>query len=274
MVPFLGEHLLHIVPALIVLTGIGWALYVWVAEPPRGDGERERWLSARERRRAERRDGDVDPRVARRGLIALVPLIAAAATGGVVYGIELARSSPGAGIAWIHAGVATLATLLVAMKLAEVGRRRIRSGLRPGIIGQTLASLALAALMPPLLVTGVILLVDPSAGSFSAYAHLIASGWWTLLLAVHLRRYLARALSTRYAAQDMNNLRTASPSLHAAFGPKGPNRQTLGAGGLAGEAGPGSTSQRPAPGLRPGRTTERPQVAATGRRHSSPRVAR
>ncbi len=268
MVPFLGEHLLHIVPGLIVLTGIGWALYVWVAEPPRGDGERERWLSARERRRAERRDGDVDPRIARRGLIALIPLIAAAATGGVVYGIELAGSSPGAGIAWIHAGVATLATLLVAMKLAEVGMRRIRSGLRPGIVAQTLASLALAALMPPLLITGVILLVDPSAGSFSAYAHLIASGWWTLLLAAHLRRYLARAL------RDVNNLRTASPSLHAAFGPKGPNRQTLGAGGLAGEAGPGLTSQRPAPGLRPGRTTERPQVAATGRRHSSPRLAR
>jgi hypothetical protein len=40
----------------------------------------------------------------------------------------------------------------------------------------------------------VVLLVVPSDASFSAYAHLVAAAWWTILVLWHLWRYLARAV--------------------------------------------------------------------------------
>lgn len=46
----------------------------------------------------------------------------------------------------------------------------------------------------PLLASGAALLVDPSDGSFAAYAHLIVSVWWTVLLIWHLRRYMVSSL--------------------------------------------------------------------------------
>jgi hypothetical protein len=244
------EHLPHILPGLLVLGGVCWAAYIWVAEPPRGASERERWLGERAERRERRRFGRVDPGVARRGLLALLPLLAAAATGAVVYGLDLGGTEAPAGVIWVHAGIATLATLLAAVKVREVGWRRIRAGLRPGALAGTLASLGMAALLPPLLVTGIVELVAPSDGSFSHWAHLIASAWWTVLLTFHLARYLARAMR---AVNEKN---------------------PVGAGGLAGGAHPGSTPQRPAPGLRPGRTAARSQASATGRRRSTPQTAR
>jgi hypothetical protein len=140
--------------------------------------------------------------VALRGLPALGPLAAALATGAVIYGIDLAGDRPGAGLAWTHAGIATLATLLVAYKLVEVGVRRIREGLRPGVVLETSLSLLLAALFAPLLITGVLLLIAPSSASFAAYAHLVASVWWTVLLLAHLARYLRRSLRIAWGASE------------------------------------------------------------------------
>jgi hypothetical protein len=55
-------------------------------------------------------------------------------------------------------------------------------------------SLVLALVNLPLLATGVILLVAPSTGSASAYGHLVASVWWSILFGAHLLRYLGRSL--------------------------------------------------------------------------------
>jgi hypothetical protein len=186
-------HLPHIVPAMLVFIGIGWAYYRSLIEPPPGTPDRDRWFAELDERRRERRRRPVNGGVARRALLALGPLLAAVGTGAVIYGIDLAGDRPSASVAWLHAGISTLACLLIAYKLAEVGAKRIRDGLRPGLALETAMSLLLAVLLIPLLLTGIALLVAPSSGSFAAYAHLIAAAWWTVLLGVHLSRYLRRS---------------------------------------------------------------------------------
>jgi hypothetical protein len=64
----------------------------------------------------------------------------------------------------------------------------------------------------PLALTGAWLLARPSGRSFGDYAHLILSVWWTVILQVHLFRYLGRALSAslRPAASPASTARTGS----------------------------------------------------------------
>ncbi len=188
-------HLPHLAPVLVAFVAVAWGFYRNFTQPPPGHQDPDGWLAERDTRMRERRARKLREAVARRGLFALGPLAAALATGAVIYGIDIAGDRPGAALAWTHAGVATLATLLVAYKLAEVGLGRIRDGLRPGVVLETSLSVLLLALFPPLLITGVVLLFSPSSASFSAYAHLVASAWWTVLLVAHLARYLRGSLS-------------------------------------------------------------------------------
>lgn len=131
--------------------------------------------------------------VAIRGLVALGPLLAALGSGAALYGLALVGTRAPGGIAWSHAGVSMLALVLVGYKLR---------GLRPGAIRRAwstgglahLASVILAAVSVPLLLSGIVLLLAPSNGSFAAYAHLVAGAWWTGLLLWHLRRYIGPAL--------------------------------------------------------------------------------
>ena len=182
--PFV-QHLPHL--AFVV---VGVIAYFWVGFRHRGEGSHETRAVA---------SGGVAPRrvvgrgVARRGLAALAPLIGAVATGAVLYGLDVGRDHAGAAAIWSHVGFSILAMLLVGYKLRALGGVRLRLA----ITGQRLAdmlSLVLGALLVPLLITGVALLIAPSAGSFMAYLHLVAAAWWTAMLVWHLWRYMAPAV--------------------------------------------------------------------------------
>jgi hypothetical protein len=135
----------------------------------------------------------VRPSVARRGLLALGPLLATVATGAILYGIDVARDTPPGAVIWVHSGISALALLLVVYKVADLGMARIRRAFSRQHLHE-LVSIVLAALSVPLLVTGVALLVSPRTGSVMAYLHLISSAWWTGLMVWHLRRYLVASL--------------------------------------------------------------------------------
>ncbi|MCA1682943.1 MAG: hypothetical protein LC685_02970 [Actinobacteria bacterium] len=134
--------------------------------------------------------------VALRGLAALGPLIGALGTGLVLYALNLSDGHAGPAAIWIHVGISLLALLLVVYKVSEIGAARLRAGITRDRALRSGGSIILLALWVPLLVSGVALVIAPSAASFTAYAHLIASVWWTGLLLWHLRRYLARAART------------------------------------------------------------------------------
>ena len=180
----LVQHLPH-----LAFVGVGVIAYFWVGFRHRGDGSDETRAVA---------SGGVGARhvrrgVARRGLVALAPLLGAVATGAVLYGLDVGRDHAGAGVVWTHVGFSILAMLLVGYKLKALGGARLRLA----ITGQRLAdllSLVLGALLAPLLITGVALLIEPSTGSFTAYLHLVAAAWWTAMLVWHLWRYMAPAM--------------------------------------------------------------------------------
>lgn len=152
----------------------------------------------------------ISRRLARRAGLALGPLLAALATGAVLYGTDVGGVAAPSALILVHAGISTLALVLVVYKLADLGR----AGLRRALTGPALASAALGAASVPLLVTGIALIVAPGRGSFAAYAHLIASAWWTGLLLWHLRRYLGpslRALRAQRAPSPRTADRPPSP---------------------------------------------------------------
>lgn len=135
---------------------------------------------------------------ARRGLLALGPLLATVATGALLYGLDVAGSSVPGAVIWVHAGISTLAALLVIYKVADLGWARIGRALRRARLHE-LVSIVLALLGLPLAVSGIVLLLDRSTGSFMAYLHLISSAWWTGLMVWHLRRYLRASLRTAFS---------------------------------------------------------------------------
>lgn len=131
--------------------------------------------------------------VARRGLLALGPLLGAVATGAILYGLDVGGSSVPGAVIWVHAGISALAALLVVYKVADMGLPRIRRAFTRARLHE-LVSVVLALLAVPLGVTGIALLLAPSTGSTMAYLHLISSAWWTALLVWHLRRYVRPSL--------------------------------------------------------------------------------
>jgi hypothetical protein len=126
-------------------------------------------------------------------LLALGPLLAALATGAVLYGMNLGGGAVPGAVIWGHTGVSVLALLLVGYKLASMRGKRILRGLSLRRFSEVL-SLVLAVLSVPIVISGVDLLLAPSSGSFAAYSHLVASAWWTGLLLWHLRRYVGASL--------------------------------------------------------------------------------
>jgi hypothetical protein len=190
------RHLPHIVP-----TVAGFAVVVWLwaagrrarAREAGGGGYAGAGAAAASRARP-RPDAPVRLEAARRGVLLLGPILAALATGVVIYGIDLGAGRPGRGLAWLHSGLGTLVLLLALYKLADADPQRLRAGWRLGRALEAGGSVLLAVLLVPLLVTGVALLAAPSDASFAAYAHLVAGAWWTVLVLWHLWRYLARAV--------------------------------------------------------------------------------
>ena len=180
----LVQHLPH-----LVFVAVGVVAYFWVGFRHRGEGSGETRAIA-SGGAAPRRVG---PGVARRGLVALAPLLGAVATGAVLYGLDVGRDHAGAGVIWTHVGFSILAALLVAYKLKALGGVRLRLAITRRRLADLL-SLVLGALLVPLLVTGIVLLIAPSTGSFMAYLHLVAAAWWTAMLVWHLWRYMAPAV--------------------------------------------------------------------------------
>jgi hypothetical protein len=138
--------------------------------------------------------------VARRGLMALGPLLGTVATGAILYGLDVGGDSVPGAVIWVHAGISTLAALLVVYKVSDLGVARIRRAFSRARLHE-LASVVLALLAVPLAVTGVALLLAPSTGSTMAYLHLISSAWWTGLMVWHLRRYLRASLRSALSAR-------------------------------------------------------------------------
>ena len=138
---------------------------------------------------------------ARRAMLALGPLLGTVATGALLYGLDVAGTSVPGAVIWVHAGISTLAGLLVGYKVADLGWARIGRAFRRARLHE-LVSIVLGLLGLPLAVSGVALLLDPSTGSFMAYLHLISSAWWTVLMVWHLRRYLRPSLRAAFSGRQ------------------------------------------------------------------------
>ncbi|MBV9606721.1 MAG: hypothetical protein JO027_16520 [Solirubrobacterales bacterium] len=184
---------------------IGVAVFLWTAYRP--DREKSPAAEAYAIPSADPGPASVRRSVARRGLLALGPLLGTVATGAILYGLDIGNTPVPGAVIWVHAGISTLAALLVVYKVADLGVARIRRAFSRARMHE-LVSVVLALLSVPLAVTGIALLLAPSTGSTMAYLHLISSAWWTGLMLWHLRRYLR-------------------PSLRAALGSRSKNRADL-----------------------------------------------
>jgi hypothetical protein len=196
MSKLLAQHWPH-----LIFVGIGVIAFLWTAYRPERTADHRR-EPIRVEESGPHAPANVKRSVARRGLLALGPLLGAMATGATLYGLDVGGASgdsiPGA-VIWVHAGISTLALLLVVYKVANLAPNlhtlpvRIRRAFSRQRVPE-LVSLVLGVVSVPLAVTGVALLFAPSTRSFFAYTHLVSSAWWTGLLVWHLRRYLGPSL--------------------------------------------------------------------------------
>ncbi len=183
----LSEHWPHLI---FVLAGV--IAFLWTAYRP-DRSEIDHRPPAAPVPLAEPAPSTVRRSVARRGVMALGPLVGAVATGAVLYGFSI-KGSPAPGtVIWTHSGISLLALLLVIYKVSDLGVDRIRRALTRQRLPEVI-SIILGVLSVPLLVTGVGLVLAPGTSSFLAYSHLISSAWWTGLMLWHLRRYLGPSL--------------------------------------------------------------------------------
>jgi hypothetical protein len=190
---FIVLHIPHIVPVLVAFAFLGRLALVVADQPPvhLDEAAVDDWRIARAERARARRVRRATSRI---GLLALVPLLAATASGLVLYTFALNDDRPSALFSWSHSIISVIALALVGWKLQEGGLERLRRGLDLRRALTDGASLVLAALGLPLLVTGVWLLAEPSDSSFSSNVHLVASVWWMILFGAHLFRYLSRSI--------------------------------------------------------------------------------
>jgi hypothetical protein len=192
-VRFVVLHIPHIIPVVIAFAFLARLGVILGDQPPAELSEQElaAWHSARDERLYARR---VRASTSRLGLWSLLPLGVAFATGLWLYTEALRDEEPGAALAWIHAIFSFAGLFLISLKLLDLGRARMARGLQPRRALTDGVSLVLAVVNLPLLLTGIVLLVAPSTGSASAYGHLVAGVWWSVLFGAHLLRYLTRAL--------------------------------------------------------------------------------
>lgn len=184
----------------LIFVGFGVIAFVWTAYRPERKGEPRTVADLAPAHPAPAASA-VKRSVARRGVLALGPLAGAVATGGVLYGIDLGGGRLPGAVIWVHAGISTLALLLVVYKVADLGWARIRRAFTRDRLSD-LVSVGLAAVSVPVAVTGVPLLIGAHTGSFFTYTHLISSAWWTGLLVWHLRRYLGASLRAVFKGSE------------------------------------------------------------------------
>jgi hypothetical protein len=200
-VNFVLTHLPHILPALLGFAFLAkFGAYAAKLPPAHlSDEELVVWRAEQARRQAARRPRPVSRAVARLGTAALPLLLAGAGTGLAIYTVDLRGDRPSQAMAVAHAATSAAGLLLVAAKIVRLPAGGLRRGLATRGVLREGSSLLLLAISVPLLATGLLLLVRPSSSSFTAYLHLVASVWWTLLIQWHLYRYLSRALRTTLA---------------------------------------------------------------------------
>jgi hypothetical protein len=194
---FVLLHIPHIIPAFVAMGFLGRFAAVMADQPPAefSDAQIDEWRRVRiERARARR----VRLTSARLGLLSLPLLIMAITTGLWLYTVALRDDRPSSLAIWLHVVSSVLALALVTYKVAETGRARLARGLDPSRFFTDGLSLLMAALVVPLLATGVALLFFPGSSSATAYAHLVGSAWWMTLFGVHLMRYLGRSLDAAF----------------------------------------------------------------------------
>ncbi len=194
---WVAVHLPHLVPPLIAFFFLGRMALWAAAQPPSHytDEEVATWNSARAAERA-RLSQPVRRRTARFGLVALGPLALSFLTGLWIYTLSL-RSDPSPDwLIWAHVATGTVGLVVVTIKSAELGWRRIVDRLQARRPQDAIASLTMLTMGLPILLTGVLMLFRPSGGSFNLvdYVHIIVGVWWVLILQWHLFRYLGRAL--------------------------------------------------------------------------------
>jgi hypothetical protein len=201
----LVEHAPHLAFVVVGVVAFFWTAYRKPrARPDRANAPRRQPAAnhlARATVAGQEREGTaskaapapVRRSVARRGLLALGPLLGALGTGAILYGVNVWGRPVPAAVIWAHVGISVLALLLVGYKLADLGASRLRRAVIRQQMPQLLSAI-LGALSIPLLVSGIDLLLAPGTASFAAYSHLIASAWWTGLLLWHLRRYVGPSL--------------------------------------------------------------------------------
>jgi hypothetical protein len=199
-VRFVILHIPHIIPVVIAFVFLARLGRIVAEQPPAELSEQElaQWRTAREERRYARR---VRGSTSRLGLWSLLPLGVAVGTGLWLYTEALRNEEPGTTLAWIHAVFSVAGLLLISLKLIDLGRARVARGLQPRRALTDGVSLVLAFVNLPLLATGIVLLVAPSTGSASAYGHLVASVWWSVLFGAHVVRYLGRSLDAALRGQ-------------------------------------------------------------------------
>jgi hypothetical protein len=193
----------------LIFVGIGVIAFLWIAYRPERDsddrGRGHRPVEPARRAQAAPKIANVRRSVARKGLVALGPLLATVGTGAVLYGLDVGGASVPWAVIWIHSGISMLALLLVVYKVADSGMARIRRTFTRDRLPE-LVSVILLVLSVPLTVTGVGLLFAPSTSSFFAYSHLISSAWWTGLLVWHLRRYVGASLRAAFRSENRADL--------------------------------------------------------------------
>jgi hypothetical protein len=185
----------------LLFVGIGVIAFLWIAYRPEDAGA-DAPFAAIETASPAPRATAVRRTVARRGLLALGPLLGAVGTGAILYGLDLGNDPAPGAVIWIHSGIGALALLLVLYKVGDLGMARIRRAFGRDRLSE-LVSVVLGILSVPLLATGVGLLFAPSTSSFFAYTHLISAAWWTGLLVWHLRRYVGASLRTAFKPQGV-----------------------------------------------------------------------
>jgi hypothetical protein len=196
-VRWVAIHLPHIVPPIIAFLFLA-RLAVWAAaQPPShySDEEVEEWNRVREAER-QRLNRPVRRRTSQLGLIALVPLAFSFGTGLWIYTLSLRGDPSDAWLVWSHSLTGAFGLAVASVKAAELGWRRIRQRLEVRRPQDAILSLVMLALGVPIAITGVLMLLRPSGGAFTAidYLHIVTGVWWVLLLQWHLYRYLARAM--------------------------------------------------------------------------------
>ncbi len=177
---FVLVHVPHILPAFVGFALLGQVAALMADQPPAqlSDAEIVEWRRAHRAEKAYQRR--VRLSTSRIGLWSLVPLLLAFGTGLWLYTLALYNDRPSRLDMWLHVAVSLLALALVtAWKMADLGwATGARAASIPARFSPTGSRCCSRPSAVPLVITGLLLLWHPAAGSAAANVHLVASVWW------------------------------------------------------------------------------------------------